>query len=434
MSTADTIEFQRALADVDAGRLKEAEPVLTQLAIRYPADDQVNEELGILYVEDGDLARALPWLERACKDAPQSALDHANLGAARLKLGRFREAADELRTAARLDPRNAATLSDLGQAYLLLQQPADAARAFSQAAALGSKSPDLLYNWALALSESGDNREAAQVLNRIPPAQMSDEADSLAGDVEEKLGHFLAAVQHDQNAARKNPSEANLYALCVEYLRHWTWDGAERTATWGTEKYPGSVRLRLALGVALYGAKKFAGAASVFAEVLRTDPNNGMAAGMLGRTCEEIGGGNPDCNALESFAEQHPGNAEACVYAARQILEGEHSAADLDTAQALLTRATTADPKLADAWYELGLVDAERLDWEQSARVLEKATALRPEFGPAHYQLANAYAHLHRPEERKRELALFQTCSQQEKEAIDARVRDMMVFLTQSHP
>ncbi len=434
MSPADRSEFSRALADVDAGRSQAAEPILRRLAGQYPANDQVNEAMGLVYADLGDMTQALPWLQRACQDAPDSALDHANLGAAWLKLGKGREAAEQLRIAARLDPGTAETWSDLGQAYMSLQEATTAARAFSQASSLGMKDPGLLYNWALALSETGDNAKAEQVLSEIPRSQMSDQAESLAGEVEEKLGHFLPAVQHDQNAAEKNPSEANLYALCVEYLRHWAWDGAERTATYGAEKYPGSVPLKLALGVALYGDKKFPEAAHDFADLLHADPNDSMAADMLGRTCGEFAGGNPDCDALESFAQQHTENASAAVYAARQVLEGEHSAADVETAQKLLTRATDANPKLADAWYELGVADVERQQWEQSAQMLEKAIALRPAFAAAHYQLAHADEHLHRPEDRKRELALFQMYSQQEKDEVNARVREMTVFLTGSHP
>ncbi len=48
---------------------------------------EANEALGSLYAEAGDLARALPSLERSCALAPRQALAHANLGAAYLKLG-----------------------------------------------------------------------------------------------------------------------------------------------------------------------------------------------------------------------------------------------------------------------------------------------------------------------------------------------------------
>jgi len=432
LSSSDRAALRQALADEDAGRPQQAEPVLLALAERYPANDQVSEALGLLYAEGGEMARALPYLQRACRDAPRSAVDHANLGTAWLKLGETRRAAAELRIAAGLDPGNAETLSALGQAYMLLHQPAQAGDAFARAAAIAPHNPDLLYNWAVALADQGKAQQAVDVLNRIPGGAMSDAAESLAGDLEEKLGHSMAAVAHDRRAAQLNPSDANLYALCVELLRHWAWDDAQKTAEFGAAKYPGSARLQLALGVALYGGKKFQNAAGVFAGLLQQHPDDAMAAEMLGRTCEEVEGSDASCARLEGFARQHADNPEAAAWAARQILERPHSGADLDEAGRMLTRATAADPRNGDAWYETGLVDAERGQWQQSAQALEKATTLRPEFGPAHLQLAKAYRHLGRPADEKRELALFQACTQKEKDEIDARVRAMTVFLERS--
>lgn len=432
MTSADQAAFHQALHEVDDGRAQQAEPVLRKLAQRYPANDEVNEALGLIYAEDGQMAYALPYLQQACKDAPQSALDHANLGTAWLKLGRSRQAAVELAEAARLDPQNAETFSALGQAYMLLQDSSDAAKAFSHAAALGAGDPGLLYNWALALSQDHQAAEAAKVLEQIPADQMSDEAESLAGDVDENLGNYLSAVKHDQKAAEMDPSEENLYALCVEFLRHWTWDDATKTATYATERYPASARLKLVLGVAQYGSKRFADAAKVFDELLKKDPDNSVDADMLGRTCAGIAGENTNCDTLVTFSNQHPGNASAAFYAARQILGRPHSSADLDRAENLLKRATTKDPKLANAWYQFGILEAERQHWPQCAEMLEKATTLEPSLASAHYQLANAYAHLKRDSDRKNELVLFQKYSAQEKEHVDSEVRAMTVFLTKS--
>lgn len=415
---------------MDAGKPEQAEPVLRRLAERYPSNDQVNEALGLIYAERGEMTRALPYLQRACRNAPNSPLDHANLGTAWLKLGRARDAANELATAGRLDAHNAETFSALGQAYMLLHDSADAAHAFSQAATLAEPSPDLLYNWALALSGASQTAMAAKVLERIPADQSTDQSESLAGDVEEKLGDFKAAAQHYQKAVEINPSEANLYVLVVEFLRHWTWDAAATTASYSVQKYPESTRLQLALGVAMYGDKRFPDAARVFDGLLQKDPPNTVYADMLGRTCGEIAAGNENCAALVGFSNQHPRNSSAAFYAARQILSQPHSADDLDTAEKLLKRATSTDPKLAEAWYQYGLLEAERNQWAECARMQERATELQPDLASAHYQLAIAYGHMGRDSDRRKQLALFQTYNQQEKEHVNNEVRRMTVFLT----
>lgn len=378
MSSADATAFRQALATIDAGESQKAEPLLRRLVERYPGNDQVNEALGLIYAEGGEIGRAIPLLQRACSDAPQSALDHVNLGSAYLKIGKAQEAAAELKVSVKIEPQSARALSELGQASMLLHQPEEAAQAFARAAAIQPHNADLLYNWAVALTDSGQTRPAVEVLDKTPADEMSDEAESLAGDLEEKLGNSLAAVHHYQTAAEKNPSEANLYALCVEYLRHWTWDEARRTAGFANNKYPDSNRLKLALGVALFGDKQFPEAAKVFAGLLQQDPNNNMYADMLGRTCGEFAAGDLECKRLLGFAKTHPENARAAYYAAQQILEGPHSPADIDEAGSLLRRATAADPKMADAWYETGMLDAERQHWPDSVGALQKAIALRP--------------------------------------------------------
>jgi len=430
MTSADQVALRQALVDANAGRSDAAEPVLRRLAALYPGNDQAAEALGLLYAESGSIEEALPLLERACRDAPRSAVDHANLGTAWLKLGKVAQAAQELSLAARLDPGNAETLSALGQADILLRQPAKAAERLAQAAAIEPANADLLYNWAVALADEGLTRRAVEVLAGIPENAKSSQAESLAGDLDEKLGHYLAAVRHDQRAAEMNPSESNLYSLSAEFLRHWAWTDAEKTAQYGVGRYPGSVNLQLALGVALYGEKNFPRSAHIFAALLQREPDSDMVANMLGRTCAEMAGSSADCRGLENFAVRYPGNTAAAVYAAQQILDRPDTGADLDEVQRLLSNARAHDPRNGDAWYETGLLDAARSRWQASAAALEKATALKPDDAAAHYHLAIAWDHLGRQRDRQRELALFASCRQKEKNAVDEKVRAMTVFLT----
>jgi predicted Zn-dependent protease len=430
MSPSDRGAFGQAVAEMDAGQTQPAETELRRLLQRNPANGEINEALGLLYAGRGELQHALPYFEQACKREPASAINHANLGAAWLKIDRPRQAVVELKISAALDSKNAQTLSSLGQAYMLSQDATDAAAAFSQAARLEPANADILYNWAVALNQAGRTAQAETVLARLPAGEMSEQAESLAGDVEETLGHFLPAVEHYRKAAEENPSEDNLEALCVEYLRHWAWDDAQKTAEYGMAHYPGSERLKLELGVALYGAKKFAAAAGEFAALLESNPDSKTFAEMLGRTCGDLANDDASCAALEDVAARHTGNVVADVYAATRILDRPHIASDLDRAEKWLVAATTTNSKMADAWYEQGVLYAVRADWPRCARAQERAIALRPDFASAHYQLAAAYGHLNDPAGRKRELSLFQAASEKEKQQVSSKIEDMMTFVT----
>ena len=151
MSSTDVSALHAALDAYDAGKAAEAEPVLRDLAKRYPGSFEANEALGSLYAESGDFARALPFLQRSCVLSPQNALARANLGAAYLKLGHGNEAVRELAQAAAHDSHNGATQSNYGQALMLTGQPKAAAKAFGLASEMAPDDRELKYNLALAL-------------------------------------------------------------------------------------------------------------------------------------------------------------------------------------------------------------------------------------------------------------------------------------------
>ncbi len=434
MTAADRKALQTALDAYDQGNAKAAEPVLRDLARRYPGSYEANEALGSLYVESGAETQALPYLEHACAIAPRQAIAHANLGAAYLKLNRTADAVRELQKAAVLEPKNGATQSNLGQALMQANQPAAAAKAFAIASAAAPEDWTLRYNWALALFTAGSTEQSGTVLAKIPAAAMTDQAHALAGDVEEKLGHFKEAVLHYQAAAQMNPSEANLYTLTVEFLRHWTWDEALQIANYGASRYPAATRFKVAAGIALYGNSKYPAAVQALAPLLASDPDNALYADLLGRSCSLIAEGeSADCNGLEEFARRHPDNARAALYAATGILH--RPAAEQDTAKVeqFLNQAIAADPKLAQAYYQLGVLEQQRSQWKQSAVVLEKAIALRPAYPEAHYRLSRAYSHLGMREQAQQQMALQQQYSQQEKDNLNARMQEVVTFLLKTN-
>jgi tetratricopeptide (TPR) repeat protein len=429
MSIADRNALRGALDAYDQGQAAKAEPVLRDLASRYPNSYEANEALGGIYAESNDTARALPYLQRACTIAPRKALAHANLGAAYLKLDRSADAVRELERASVLEPRNGATQSNLGQALMLTAQPAKAVKAFRIAVEAQPKDWDLRYNLALALYESGNAQQAAAALTQIPEAAMTDETHLLAGDVNEKLGDFKAAVLHYQAAAQANPSDTNLYTLTVEFLRHWTWDEAIKIADYGTKLYPTSTHFRAAEGIALYGNNKYPEAAEVFASLLAKDPENAMYADLLGRNCSLIVEGASACNGLQEFADKHPENARVAMYVATAMLHRPTVEQDTGRIEKLLRQAITADPKLTEAYYQLGVLEQQRLRWKESAVALEKAVELRPSYAEAHYRLSRAYSHLGMRDDAQEQIALQQQYVQQEKDNLNARMQEVMTFL-----
>ena len=433
LSLEDDNALSRGLLAYDAGDTS-ARPDLERLAVKYPANFPANEAVGVMYVEAGDPVRAVPFLERAVAVEKANAAAQANLGAAYLSKGDAGAAIIVLRRAAVLDPTNAGTKANLGRALYQAKQTSAAASAFAGAAALDPTNADVLYNWAVALFDLHKDADAVAALKRVPAAKRTEAVESLWGDVEERLGHFQQAVTHLQNAARLNPSEPAVYAVTVELLRHWSWDTAAEVSAFGVARYPESQRLRMSQGIAQFGGGKYASAASTFGGLLASDPDNESYGDLLGRSCTAAGGSEaPECGSLIAFAEAHPKNAAIDMSAAVSLLHGSAPEGHLNQAQRLLDEAITSDPKNAEARYQLGVLQQQRLQWKESAVSLEKAVQLRPAFAEAHYRLSRAYSHLGEAERAQTEIALQQKYSQQEKDETNAKLKEVTTFLLKFH-
>lgn len=433
MPADDASALSEALAAYDRGDAG-ARPALERLAAKYETNFPANEAAGVMDLEAGDAARALPFLERAAAVQTSSAAAQANLGAAYLQAGRAEAAVKTLRLAVQLEPRNAAAHASLGSALFAGKQPAEAAKAFGAALALDPANTETAYNEAVALFDLRHDAEAVAALEHIPLAQRTDAVESLWGDAEERRGRFQQAIEHLQNAARLNPSEPALYAVAVELLRHWSWDAAARMTSFGAGRYPESRRLRTAQGIAEFGAGKYAEAAGTFGRLLADDPESETDGDLLGRSCAASGGtAAPECASLIAFAEAHPANSSIDVSAAVSLLHGDAPDAHLDQAQTLLEKAIAAAPNNADARYQLGVLDQQRLQWKESAASLEKAVELRPAFAEAHYRLSRAYSHLGDAARARAEIALQQKYSQQEKDETSAKLKEVTTFLVASH-
>ena len=429
MTAPDRQAFAAALTAQDQGRPQEAKPVLRELARKYPSNFDAVESLGVFYAEAGQFASALPLFEKACTLHDASAMAYANLGAAYLKLNRNGDAVRALEHASRLAPANEQTQSDLGQALMLTKRPKDAAAAFGRAAALKPGDGDLLYNWSLALFDSGDYARAAGLLAKLPDAESSAQAQSLLGDVCEQQKQFKEAAQHYQRAADIDPSELNLYVLGVEFLRHWTFEPAIKIFQYGVTKYPDSTRMLTGLGIARYSANDYPASIAIFSRLLDANPDNAFYADMLGHMCALLPSDSKGCRSLEPFAEQHPQNATAAAYAAASILHRPSDAENLKLARHLLDQALKVDPNLPEANYQSGVLDQQQGKWAESVAPLEHAIAARQEFAKAHYRLALAYSHTGQHEKAQSEIALEQKYSQQEKDDLNTRFKQITTLL-----
>jgi len=369
-------------------------------------------------------------LQAAVREQSSSDAAHANIGANYFKLGRNKEALEEYTVAARLNPRNSATQQGLGELLLDAGKPAEAAEAFTAAHAANPSDPDLALSLATALVAAHSFDRAQAVLDTIPRADVSADAQVLLGQVAEAKGNALDAAHHFQRAVDLEPTEEHVWMVGVEFLRHWTFDAAVPEFEAATQKFPGSTRMKIALGASYFGDEKYALAVPVFASLLDNDKDNALFAELLGMACNTVAeAAKMRCSSLITYAQSHPRDARASTYAASMLLTETASEHKTDQARVLLTHAIAAAPHFADAQYQMGLLKQEDGDWQGSIPNLESALKLKPDLAQALYRLALAYWRTGRKDEAQAQMALQKKYSQQERQDLDQRLRQITTFL-----
>lgn len=126
------------------------------------------EELGLLYLDDGDFARARASYDNAISSRTDSIDPFYRRGIAEIELGDFPAAALDLQRAVTTDPAYdfQRAIGLLAHAYAQTGQPEKAGSLFQQATKI-STSSETYYNYALFLHAEGRNEEAREWAQKI---------------------------------------------------------------------------------------------------------------------------------------------------------------------------------------------------------------------------------------------------------------------------
>src|ERR1700722_4421465 len=187
---------------------------------REPGSFDANHRLGKFLVDDGKAGEAIPYLERASQ----------------------------------LNPVEYQTAYELARAYADADQYE---RARAQARTL--------------------------LARQNKSAQEQAELHHLLGDVEEKSGNPLDAVQEYQQATELNPTEPNLFDWGTDLLMHRAYEPAIEVFTKGNHLFPSSTRMLSGLGVSEYARGAYEEAAQRLCEASDLSPNDPQPYLFLGK-------------------------------------------------------------------------------------------------------------------------------------------------------
>ncbi|HET7440204.1 MAG TPA: tetratricopeptide repeat protein, partial [Terriglobales bacterium] len=296
------------------------------------------------------------------------------------------------------------------------------------------------------LVQSGRERDALPYLQRTaelfaspgmngPSKRAGDEAEihHLLGEVREKLGDPLAAVREYQRAAELEPSESNLFDWGAELLLHGASEPAIEVFGKGTRVLPGSVRMLVGLGVALYSRGSVQEAAARLCNATDVNPADPTPYPFLSQTINpEFANSAGIVERLARFARLQPENAQANYYYALGLWKRRTSPQgreDLGQIRSLLEKAVRLDPTLGAAYLQLGISYSEQGDSAKAISAYEKAIAATPQLPEAHYRLAQAYRQAKETSKAQQELAAFQRATKEAADQEEQQKREIRQFV-----
>jgi tetratricopeptide (TPR) repeat protein len=427
-------QFLSALRAYKAQHYAAAQKQLQALVQTSPGIFNINELLGLVYVAQGEQAKANPYLAKAVRLNPDVTEARTALATNLLALHRVDEAEIQFKKAVELKPHDYDANHNLGEFYIQTGKITSAIPFLEHAQDANSAAYNNGYDLALALDEAGKLDEARQQIQRLISLSDSAELHSLLGEVEEKSRNYLSSAAQYEQAARMEPSEQNILDWGAELLLHQTFAPAIEVFKAGTQRFPESAQLHNGLGIAFYGAGQTDDAVRAFFRASDLTPSDQLPLTFLGKAC---GGASPSLadqirSRLQSFLGRDPQSAELSYYLAMCLEKTNppESKVDRDTqVESLLKRAVTLDPNYADGYFQLGVLYAEQRKYKEATEQYNLALKISPNAANTHYRLGQALARLGNQSGAQEQFAVFEKLRQSESDATNKEQNQIQQFV-----
>jgi tetratricopeptide (TPR) repeat protein len=426
-------EFQTAVAEYDAGKFAEAAAGLEDLVLKVPESFEVHELLGLVYSGETKDALANPHLEKAVHLKPSSAAARTNLAANLVRLGNLEEAQQQLRKAIAIEPKNFDANHDLGELCVRMGKLSDANAYLKQAQQINPSSYDNGYDLALDYLLTGRPGPARQVVQTLLKVKDTAELHNLLGQIEEKGGNFVSAVNEFEIAAHQDPSESNLFDWASELLLHRTLEPAIDLFRQSAQRFPNSPRTAIGLGIALYSRGNYEDAVKSLLRAADLSPSDPICYFFLSKAYDSSPGQADEViERFARFSQLQPNNAHAFYYYAMSLWKGKRAqdpSLNLHQIESLLKKAIELDPKLADAHLQLGNLYSDQAEYAESIPEYVKALEINPDLADAHYRLGQAYVHTSAKEKAQEQFQVYQELRARHLADLDKQIADIRQFV-----
>jgi len=341
-----------------------------------------------------------------------------------------------LRVAPGPQPGNFKANHCLGIFYLRTSRYSEAVRYLNAAYRLDPSNALNEYALANAYKKAGDASLAGDHLRDLSTSGNTSDLHRLAGQLNESLGDPVTAVHEFALAARENPSEQNYLAWGSELLYHRAVWQARDVFAEGVRVWPQSARMLTALGAALFACALYDDAAKRLCQAVDLDPGNSESYLFMGRIVVAVPRPLP-CIAqrLAAFHRRNPANALADYYLAMSIVKQQPSSVDSSVRQqaaGLLHDAVAVDPHCAEAWLELGNLQARSGDYASAIQLYTNAVDAGPTLTEAWYRLAIAFDRTGQRDKARAAFAQHDRIEKQQAAEVEKQRREIKQFVVSS--
>jgi len=253
------------------------------------------------------------------------------------------------------------------------------------------------------------------------------------GDIDEQLNDSLSAVREYERATQLDPSEQNYFVWAAELLLHHAVQPAVKVFSKGAHAYPASERMLAGLGAALYASGLYAQAAERFCAASDLKPADSTPYLFLGKMTQATPQPLP-CSQekLARFSRDQPENALANYYYAMALWKEAGALGKAKAAgpvESLLKKSVGIDPKLGEAYLQLGIVYADGGELGKAVAAYQNAIAANPKLAEAHFRLGQAYKKTDEPLKARQEFEAYQRIQKTEAIAVEQQRREIQQFV-----
>jgi len=339
--------FQKAITALQAGKLKDAEPLLRAVLGLRPTHVGALNLLGAALMQFGRFDEAEIFLRRALEQQGHSDATLYNYGLLLKFLGRPAEALEQFTRALKINPSAAETWNSRGTVFNDLMRYQDAIGDFDRAVAIDSRYAEALCNKgkSLTMLERFHDALSAYVSASTLKPQLI-EAWLGRGNVCLKLKQYEDALAAYDAALKLNPGLTEAWIACAGIF---------------TER------------------KQYDAAIAAFDRAIAARPD--LAAAWLGRgnACEGLARHDEALAAFDRSLALQPSLAEAWYCRGIVLFRVKR----YEEAFAALEEALAQKPDFAEAWVGRGELDWQLKRYEEAFAAFEEALALNPNLASA---------------------------------------------------